>query len=290
MPKTGNTLPYSAGSKRQRTSTTTTTTELCSMCQTSLSNVVVGLPMGRRLVKTPLCWLHYYTSRAVREPQQQVVVTSFAPDDDIQTLFSEAFIELQQEFAEESARTFSIQNKNPLGIINSLRGKRKNQPSSSVPKATKQQLQLQLQQQQKLHDKDAGGFFKPIQLPERFQKTQRQLAQTTATAPPPPTTATSSIIDDGYGNPYRRRKGSKKSIWNMAMDDTQKSIKPTMEESHHATSICTCGSTKDVTSTGNITNRNNEMSKGETWGVKDGPNVVMRYQCNVCGKIWNEEE
>ena len=137
--------------------------------------------MGRRLVKTPLCWLHYYTSRAVREPQQQVVVKSFAPDDDIQTLFSEAFIELQQEFAEESARTFSIQNKNPLGIINSLRGKRKNQPSSSVPKATKQQLQ----QQQKLQDKDAGGFFKPIQLPERFQKTQRQLAQTTATAPPP---------------------------------------------------------------------------------------------------------
>lgn len=229
--------------------------------------------MGRKIVKTPLCWLHYYTSRAVREPR---VTTIFHEEnkeeipDYVQVLFAEAFIELQQELAEESARAFQTQQQDPLGIIKSLRGSRTKPPPPAKRKEPK--------------EKDAGGFLRDVPLPERFLRMQQQGHQQGIPATPKPRPS-----DDGYGNPYQRRKGSGKSIWNMALDKTQKSIQATMEGSFHSTSSCTCGATQ-VTSTGNVTNRNNDIKKGETWGVKDGPSVVVRYQCNQCGKTWNEEE
>jgi hypothetical protein len=248
------------GSKRRRSGSTPVPAS-CFMCETASADIEVGLPMGRKVVKTPLCWLHYYTSRAVRETRVKLLREEEEPivPDHVQTLFSEAFVELQQELAEEAARAFQSQKKDPLGIINSFRGTRKAPPPKPKP----------------LRDyKDAGGFLRDVPLPERFQRTQQQQQQQQA---------------DGYGNPYQRRKGSGKSIWNMALDKTQKSVKASMAESYHSTSTCTCGST-NVATTGNVTNRNNDMRKGETWGVKDGPNVVMRYQCQMCGKTWNEEE
>mmetsp|Transcript_22933 Transcript_22933/g.47127 ORF Transcript_22933/g.47127 Transcript_22933/m.47127 type:complete len:86 (+) Transcript_22933:1053-1310(+) len=53
---------------------------------------------------------------------------------------------------------------------------------------------------------------------------------------------------------------------------------------------CTsCGSSK-IESHGNITSRNNDVRKGEVWGMKDrGEMVVERYRCLNCGKVWNEE-
>jgi hypothetical protein len=52
---------------------------------------------------------------------------------------------------------------------------------------------------------------------------------------------------------------------------------------------CSCGSS-NVRSMGNTTSRNQDLKKGETWGMKDrGEEVMFRYQCNGCGKMWNEE-
>lgn len=228
--------------------------------------------MGRKIVKTPLCWLHYYTSRAVRESQVTAKFHEETIPDHVQILFAEAFLELQQELAEESARAFQRQQQDPLGIIKSLRGPRTKPPPPAKRKVPK--------------EKDAGGFLRDVPLPERFGRMQQQGHPQGIPATPQPRPPDSN---DGYGNPYQRRKGSGKSIWNMALDKTRKSVQATMEESYHSTSSCTCGATQ-VTSTGNVTNRNNDIKKGETWGVKDGPNVVMRYQCNHCGKTWNEEE
>jgi len=53
--------------------------------------------------------------------------------------------------------------------------------------------------------------------------------------------------------------------------------------------VCTCGS-KDVSSFGNITSRNQEARKGEIWGTDRGEEVIHRYQCNQCGRTWNEVE
>ena len=88
------------GSKRRRSGSTTVPAS-CFMCETASADIEVGLPMGRKVVKTPLCWLHYYTSRAVRETRVKLLREEEEPivPDHVQTLFSEAFIELQQELA-----------------------------------------------------------------------------------------------------------------------------------------------------------------------------------------------
>merc|ERR1719162_583080 len=93
----------------------------------------------------------------------------------------------------------------------------------------------------------------------------------------------------------RRRKGSGRSIWNLAMDKGRDGNLSTVAESYkttaggssednvHALNVaCTCGS-KDVRSFGNITSRNQEARKGEIWGTDRGEEVINRYQCNKCG-------
>ena len=56
-----------------------------------------------------------------------------------------------------------------------------------------------------------------------------------------------------------------------------------------STKTCKCGST-NVEISGNVTSRNNDMTKGEVWGSKDRAEAVMeRCHCLACGKRWNEE-
>jgi len=120
-------------------------------------------------------------------------------------------------------------------------------------------------------------------------------------------------------NPYKRRKPNRSSIWNLALEGQQQqqqhssagnsgrsnaggggattTQKPTkqrtpwddIERSMRPTTKCSCGST-DVGTDCNITGRNNDMAKGETWGNKNRSDVVVRYSCGRCGKTWNEEE
>ena len=98
---------------------------------------------------------------------------------------------------------------------------------------------------------------------------------------------------------YRRRGGSHKSIWNMAMDArrdphllmdlvearTVNFINPGAREEYPT---CSCGS-RDTQRLGSISSRNQDVRKGEIWGSKDREDMI-RYRCNQCGKSWNVEE
>ena len=272
---------------------------LCSFCEQTPAVVSVDMNMGGRgKVATSLCWLHYYTTRAVRVEAKSVKIlgkgmTNNAGNDDdnddktgsvieqviqesgVQGIFAEAFTELQRELAEESARSFKNRASDPLGIIHNYRSK----PKLPPVKAVKRQK----------HDNTAGGFLKKTALPDRFVETQRKLRQQTLME------ATSLARSTQSTSTYARRKPARKPIWNLAMEPvTDRERAATVASTGQlqlgpAAMICSCGSS-DVTQTGNITNRNNDMMKAETWGFKDRSEVVHRYRCNKCGKTWNEED
>lgn len=76
----------------------------------------------------------------------------------------------------------------------------------------------------------------------------------------------------------------------MAMEDPETELADSHIIEEATMPPCSCGS-RDVQSFGNITSRNQDTSKGETWGMKDrGGEIVARYQCSECGKTWMEEE
>ena len=60
-------------------------------------------------------------------------------------------------------------------------------------------------------------------------------------------------------------------------------------EGYASTKICKCGS-KDVNIEGRVNSRNNDMTKGAVWGMKDRSELVVeRCYCQTCGRTWNEE-
>ena len=226
--------------------------------------------------RQPFCLEHYYTTSAVRHSP----VTTLDQDllesqlqNGMQQLFAEAFIEIQQELAHEAASSLATRSDDPLAIVSQLRGR----PRKKAPP----------KQQQQQPDRNGGGFIRKIPLPERLLRTQQQQAQLQRERVARMNAAAASTT-----NPYERRKPSKRTIWHQAMEeptaDEAKQLASVNSHEHQVT--CSCGSTK-VTSTGNITNRNSDMAKAETWGSKDRDDaVVSRYQCDSCGRQWNEEE
>eukprot|EP00569_Conticribra_weissflogii_P000543 CAMPEP_0171354126 /NCGR_PEP_ID=MMETSP0878-20121228/44545_1 /TAXON_ID=67004 /ORGANISM="Thalassiosira weissflogii, Strain CCMP1336" /LENGTH=583 /DNA_ID=CAMNT_0011860089 /DNA_START=68 /DNA_END=1822 /DNA_ORIENTATION=+ len=99
---------------------------------------------------------------------------------------------------------------------------------------------------------------------------------------------------DGELNGRDRRLGEemdKQMIRNITSTSTSSSCNSNDNNAIVASGPkCTsCGSSK-IESHGNITSRNNDVRKGEVWGMKDrGEMVVERYRCLNCGKVWNEE-
>ena len=110
----------------------------------------------------------------------------------------------------------------------------------------------------------------------------------------------------------QRRKPKRTNVWNiLSVDDRKQAAavatlhEPTFDknsnnsdDSHHVappqydTSIaCTCGNTSTVEVLSSNTNKNQEMTKAETWGNKDRQDeIIHRYLCHVCGKSWNDVE
>lgn len=256
---------------------------LCHFCQAEPTAVVVRVPAIRRRKASPpqtYCLLHYYTTSAVRLDPKYVTIQ----DEEelqrqlpaVQEIFSEAYVQLQQELAQESARAFNQHKHDPLAILHDLSKSRKRKPLPPVEKKV---------------DKAAGGFMRKVPLPERMLETQRMQAQKQR-----------ELIhrmnsSSGLGNKRKqdlskRRKTSRKSIWNVVMESqpskesAQTSIDTTAQE-HGAE--CTCGS-KDVSFLGSTSNRNQDLTKGEVWGNKErGEETVTRYQCGRCGRTWDEE-
>ena len=267
----GQSLSSARGTKRRLS-------DKCSFCGSEPSSVLVNLaPLGgKRKEKTPLCWLHYYTSRAVRSDEVELLdlendVQGELNQSGLQDLFAEAFLELQQELATESAHAFEKQKADPLAILSSFRGKSKKPPPPPPREAN-------------VH-RNGGGFMPNVPLPHRFQSDNTSIGSN-VTRKSTPQQLTSSYQLSSDQNLSAKRKPSRKSIWKLAMELPSNAEAVTME----CRTTCSCGS-KSILTSGNFTSRAHEVPKAETWGFKDRcDEVVVRYQCETCGKSWNEEE
>lgn len=343
-------LPSIARTKR-RNSQEKSEIRLCSFCQKkpaavlvqsssssssiAANNNSVGSLTGKRKGEA-LCLLHYYSTSAVRAPTDNVSVINQAEIDlqlpDQQQLFAEAFVQLQRELQEESARAFAASSAaaadDPLAILHNLnnnnrKSKRKKPPPSSSSSAAVASIDLN---NNKKTDTDAGGsgggFMRQVPLPARLLRHQQNqaLLQKEWIRKMQTNSRTDAAASRRKGSDIsRRRRPSRKSIWNVVTKeeqlaakkkrsktavgvDAQNSGKRNADQNEFYTNLhccygggggvvtCTCGS-KKVECLMTNTSRNQEMAKGETWGMKDrGDEVVTRYRCNDCGKIWNEEE
>jgi transposase-like protein len=286
----------------------------CCFCQRSPAAVTVQLSVAGKKMRVPrhYCLGCYYTTSVVRQdPTKYVAIHDQLELDKqlpaIQLLFSEVYLELQQELSTESALAFSKSKQDPLSMLNAgLYNGRKKRGSLAQKKPPPPKKNKHAGDNNSNNNAmEEGGFMRNIPLPERLVRTQQQQAQlqvsqiarmNRAAASPSASYFAASGAAAAAPNLYQRRKSSTKSIWNLAMDPNYavKAIEQVNKEEHQQANYhlptCSCGS-KDITSHGNVTSRNQDMSKGETWGSKDrSDDVIARYQCNSCGKMWNEEE
>jgi hypothetical protein len=278
----------------------------CSFCRNAPAAVMVKppAPSARSHLKPPpaqpFCVLHYYTTSAVRSNPAGVTILDQTIVDEqlvpMQELFAEAFVQLQQEISEQSARAFAAHSNDPLAVLHDLNKKRRKKPP---PAAAKLQA-----------DKNQGGFLRDVPLPERLLRTQQQQAKLQAALTlrmnrAAMETAASATVDARRSKDItQRRKSTRKSIWNAVMDEDEKqslskdgvldtshlTLQPTLDLSRNHGVVCSCSS-HDVEMVGSNTSRNQDATKAETWGNKDrGDEIITRYRCGSCGMTWNEEE
>jgi len=239
----------------------------------------------------------------------------------VQELFAEAFLELQKDIGEESARAFqsTATADDPLALLLDSTAPASSQSaiSRSFRRQNTGKNRINLSNKKKSikqNDDLEGGFIREAVLPERLKKLQnpesfamkygkdssvmpRKLSVTKSNAT---TTATKP------SNPYKRKQNM--NIWNQILDsndginESRKKTKTKWEDmekemisditsgSNASSKTCSCGST-NVEIDGNVISRNNDcMTKGEVWGMKDrAETVVERCHCLACGKTWNEE-
>jgi hypothetical protein len=298
---------------------------LCSFCRNAPAAVTVKPPTPSSSRRSnlkpppaqPFCVLHYYTTSAVRSNPAGVTILDQSIVDEqlvpMQELFAEAFVQLQQELSEQSARAFEKNAHDPLAILHDLNKNRRKKPPSLSQAAAKANTKTNL------NDKNEGGFIRDVPLPERLLRTQQEQARvqaaltlrmnraaagTTAT-----TAATSLNAPQRSKDITKRRKTTRKSVWNVVMDEDankggpgtdavgnsissqQQQEQPALPDlSRNHGVVCTCGS-HDVEMLGSNTSRSQDMAKAETWGNKDrADEIVTRYRCGKCGMTWNEEE
>ena len=307
---------------------------MCNFCTTQKPALLIQLPIiGRKKrAATPYCLTCYYTTSAVRLDKEKYVSILDKKEQmkqlpHIQHLFSECYLELQQELQQESVRAFTKQqnSKNykndPLAAMlnfssSSSSSLSSSSLSSSKAKAKKRKQQTTMKGPPPLDKREGnindGGFIRNINVPEHLKKTQeeqreiqnQQLARMNNAASAARRAGRVKTISNTTTTTTaasKRRKGSGKSIWNLAMDTDRNTGKLSavsesykMSEADNArllnnNILCTCGEDKDIRSFGNITSRNADVRKGEIWGT-DRDEVINRYQCNKCGRTWNEEE
>eukprot|EP00934_Nitzschia_sp_Nitz4_P000414 Nitzschia sp. Nitz4//scaffold195_size40117//260//1141//NITZ4_007571-RA/size40117-processed-gene-0.20-mRNA-1//-1//CDS//3329540350//414//frame0 len=257
---------------------------LCNFCGQMTAAVAVDMPVsvGRKRTPTSYCLICYYTTTAVRQDPQKYVHTldeaalqeQLPP---LQDLFSQVYVDLSKEVAEASEKAFA-QMKDPLASLRGTATKRVASASTTTPRRMSPK-ELAAKKAGKETD---GGFLRPVKVPLHLSSPTNKGNGDNHVQ--------SSITN--FMTEASRRKPTRRSIWNLAMDKTIRTDEATKanaanpQPSHDA--VCTCGS-KNVQLFGNMTSRNQDLKKGETWGMKDrGEDVVSRYQCNDCGKLWNE--
>ena len=241
----------------------------------------------------------------------------------VQELFAEAFIELQKEIGEESARAFKSASTadDPLALLmdptgassstisrSSFRKQKSRNNSSSSNNRKKPQTKSNA------NDELEGGFIRETKLPERLRKLQNPQTFESRYGVGSPSsmprkrhaTISNNATKSSSTNPYDRKKQKPSTnIWNQVLDNPSSKKKATKKKmkfddiereminnitagSNASLITCSCGST-NVNIDGNVT-RNNDMMKGEVWGAKSrSEDVVERCHCLACGRTWNEE-
>ncbi|CAB9496562.1 expressed unknown protein [Seminavis robusta] len=257
---------------------------LCAVCGIQPAALTVRMVVQTkeqqdRRKKKPLCLLHYYTTMAVHEGGEFVnvhdadTVQQQVNNNGVQDLFAEAFVQLQQELAQESLNIAptTTASKNP-----------RKAPPAQDPLAILHDLHRNTKKKRK-QPPPQGGFLRHVPVPERLRKTQQEQAKLQATQ--------LARMKRAALDTSKRREPTRKSIWNAVMDDPSPSVKtkPIRMEDDTVDATCSCGST-NVSSLGNVTSRNQDVRKGEVWGSGDRSNddVILKYQCNQCGKMWQE--
>ena len=171
--------------------------KLCWFCQQSRVALRVKLPHPRfpksKKITRSLCLLHYYTTptaRIARTPIGQITTVSSVSRENnrsdpgeqgdveildqkefdsqlkpMQEMFADAFLQVQQEIAEASARAFTTQQHDPLAILHNLNKKsRRTLKKPPVPSTS-------------TLDSNAGGFLREVALPERLIRTHEKQAR-----------------------------------------------------------------------------------------------------------------
>ncbi|KAL3941788.1 MAG: hypothetical protein SGBAC_003904 [Bacillariaceae sp.] len=261
--------------------------EICSFCRQAPAalQVLVAVRHRKKRVPATYCVSCYYTTSAVRlDPEKYVAVCDQAQLDkqirSVQQLFGEVFVEIRKELEVESERAFQKQKEDPLAMIHRAPKRKLKAPPKQGP-------------DKKAGKKADGGFLRDVPIPERLLRTQQQQAQQQRAQTERMKRAATQ--NNESSRLYQRRKASKKSIWNQAMETpnqaSSRPISSIQEMATQTSATCSSCASTNVRSFGNITSRNQDMRKGETWGMKDrGGEVVTKYQCNNCGKTWHEEE
>lgn len=258
----------------------------CSFCQQVPAALSVKTPVlfRKKRGSTLYCLTCYFTTSAVRQdPSKYASVFSQERLDEqkqpMQELFAEAYVDLQKQLQAESSLAFSKQRADPLAL---LHGGGPSQQRSSRANAARRPPP----EKKNAGDAGDGGFLRSVPIPMRLIQTQKEQARLQKEQIQRMNQAASSQTTDVY----KRRKSSTRSIWHMAMDKNKVLEAENSEKLQEYTPPCSCGS-KRVQPVGNVTSRNQDLKKGETWGMKDrGEDVVARYRCEDCGKMWNEEE
>lgn len=261
-----------------------------------------------------VCMLHYYTTGVHRSSsnsnrnKNSLLVHSSRMEKQlpqVQEIFAEAFIELQKDISEESARSFQLTATadDPLALLLDDRATVSRPP----PSFRKQKKNNNFHQQKSITSKDdlllEGGFLRETPIPERYHKLQhpQKLNEYAAAATTSSTQLTNQIKkkppinlwnqvldskdDDSSTNIITSKKKSKISLELLEKEMTR----DITSEGYASTKICKCGS-KDVNIEGRVNSRNNDMTKGAVWGMKDRSELVVeRCYCQTCGRTWNEE-
>lgn len=239
--------------------------------------------------------LHYYTTGAHRSSnsnngKNSLIVNSSRMDEQlpqVQEIFAEAFIELQKDIGEESARSFQLTAAadDPLALLLDDR-------ATSRPSFRKQKKNNFHQQKSTTSNDDLmkGGFFR-----EKKRLLPMSNATTSATLPTnqikkrPHINLWNQVLDSNDGDKNSNitsKKNKSKEKWEVLEKEMTRDI---TSEGFASTKICKCGS-KDVNIEGRVNSRNNDMTKGAVWGMKDRSELVVeRCHCQTCGRTWNEE-
>ena len=256
---------------------------ICSFCESEAAAICITKSLTN--TKIPLCLVHYYTTRSCRiDPQKVSVIKEEEVKSQltyVQDMFAEAFTELQKEIATESARSYNEMSKlksDPLSILNDDKRKPRAKVPRGLPKNSKDGMASD------------GGFMRHVQRRETDLITEQKKRVTISNESAVGISQQHNSDNRPKkieSNPYKRRKLSSKSIWHLVLEGKTRPEPESPKQLDAFTNKCACGG--NAVMFGNTTSRNNDVSKGDIWGTSRN-DTSTRWQCQKCGKIWNELE